>query len=450
MIRLNLVALHIFFFLSTIFFFEKVDHTNLALSLLISFLILNEYFNDKFYFLTANKIFLIGGYYYLVIFPVFYSIGFIKAETFVSSDLTLACVVSLFSVTGYIIGRNIYLFYSPIINYNFRNNIYDFQGFGKRKIDSFVLTIFFIISTILILLFKSIALYLNLSLLVVLFSYTYLTVKNPKLKNFLLLVIFAYSSFLTLSITENRIEVIKIFISGLFLYLFLSKKRIKMTYILFFLSIGFIGVIYVTVMRTWSLEADLGVDNIFEAFTVIFNRNNGLLGLILALGDIGIAYDNLIYLIRELNLSGLLMGSTLIRPLLILIPRSLWASKPSDTQILIVEKRLGEGLSEFGGGTSQSITLSGDFFWNFSYFGVFMGFLFFGFFIMLFDKKTHYCNSLSSLILIGVSIPFFFVVWRGAFSSQLIYTLFSIMPLLGLILIHKFFKEFKISINKNL
>ena len=103
MIRLNLVALHIFFFLSTIFFFEKVDHTNLALSLLISFLILNEYFNDKFYFLTANKIFLIGGYYYLVIFPVFYSIGFIKAETFVSSDLTLACVVSLFSVTGYII-----------------------------------------------------------------------------------------------------------------------------------------------------------------------------------------------------------------------------------------------------------------------------------------------------------------------------------------------------------
>ena len=36
--------------------------------------------------------------------------------------------------------------------------------------------------------------------------------------------------------------------------------------------------------------------------------------------------------------------------------------KPSDTQILIVEKRLGEGLSEFGGGTSQSITLSGDFF----------------------------------------------------------------------------------------
>ena len=449
MIRLNLVTLHIFFFLCTIFFFEKVDHTNLALSLLISFLILNEYFNDKFYFLTANKIFLIGGYYYLVIFPVFYSIGFIKAETFVSSDLTLACVVSLFSITGYIIGRNIYLSYSPNINYNYRNNIYDFQGFGKRKIDSFVLTIFFIISTILILLSNSIAPFLNLSLLVILFSYTYLTVKNQKLKNLLLLAIFAYSAFITLSISGSRVDLIKIFISSLFLYLFLSKKRIKITYILFFLSIGFIGVIYITVMRTWSLEADLGVDNIFGAFTVIFNRNNGLLGLVLALGDIGIAYDNLIYLIRELNLSGLLMGSTLIRPLLILIPRSLWASKPLDTQTLIVEKRLGEGLSEFGGGTSQSITLSGDFFWNFSYFGAFMGFLFFGFLIMFFDKKTHNCNSLSSLILIGVSIPFFFVVWRGAFSSQLIYTLFSIMPLLGLILIHKIFKEFKISINKN-
>ena len=100
---------------------------------------------------------------------------------------------------------------------------------------------------------------------------------------------------------------------------------------------------------------------------MIFDINKGFLGFILALGDIGIAYDNLIYLVREIDSSSLLMGVSLIRPLFVIIPRSLWASKPLDTQSLIVEERLGEGLSEFGGGTSQSITLVGDFFWNFSF-----------------------------------------------------------------------------------
>ena len=45
----------------------------------------------------------------------------------------------------------------------------------------------------------------------------------------------------------------------------------------------------------------------------------------------------------------------------------------------------------------------------------------------------------------AVLIPFFFVSWRGAFSSQLIYTAFSIIPLIFLIILHKIFIEFKIS-----
>ena len=189
----------------------------------------------------------------------------------------------------------------------------------------------------------------------------------------------------------------------------------------------------------------MGVDNFFDAAVIIFERNNGLLGVLIALGDIGIAYDNLIYIIREMNLSNMLMGSTLIRPLLVLIPRSLWPSKPLDTQSLIVEERIAEGLSEFGGGTSQSVTLVGDLFWNFSYFGAFMGFIIFGFLIIWFDKKTHYCNSTSSLIILGTFFPFFFIMWRGAFSTQLIYAIYSLIPIFVLILFHKIFKEFNIS-----
>ncbi len=445
MIKLNLLFFHISLFFVFSIFFGPVDFINLALTLLISYLILNEYLNDQFYFLTANKLFLLGGYYYLVIFPFFYSIGYIQALTFNSFELSLACIASLVSVLGYIIGRNFFLSFSPKIDFSYKKNIDSFGGFGNRKIDSFLLVMFLAVSLSTMLVSRTTTIFLNLSLMVVLFTYIFFIIKNSFIKHLWLLVIFSCAVFITLTVSGSRVSLINIFISGAFLYLFLSKKNLKISHLFYFGIFLFAGAIYVTVFRTWSIQTDLGVDNIFDAAIIIFERNNGLLGLIIALGDIGIAYDNLIYIIREMNLSGLLMGATLIRPLLVLIPRSLWASKPLDTQSLIVEERIAEGLSEFGGGTSQSVTLVGDFFWNFSYFGAFMGFLIFGFLIIWFDKKTHYCNSISSLIVLGTFFPFFFVMWRGAFSTQLIYAIYSLIPIFVLILLHKFFKEFNIS-----
>lgn len=446
MIKINLLGLHILLYAIIFFSFERADGINLAFSLLISFLIINEYLNDKFYFLSANKIFLLGGYYYLVVFPFFYSIGFIKAETFSSNDLSFACLASLLAIVGYIIGRNLFLLYSPAIDFSHVNKIDNFYGFGKRKIDIFLLFVFFTSMIFFMNLYSSITTFLNLGLLVVLFSYAYFHTNRKLLKNIFLLSIFIFACFVTLSISGSRVDLIKIFISTAFLYLFLSKKRIKLSYFIMFGGLLFIGAVYATIFRTWSsIEDDLGAANIFEAYYMIFDINKGFLGFILALGDIGIAYDNLIYLVREIDSSNLLMGVSLIRPLFIIIPRSLWASKPLDTQSLIVEERLGEGLSEFGGGTSQSITLVGDFFWNFSFFGPFMGFVIFGFLIIFFDKKIHHCKSITSLMFMAVLIPFFFVSWRGAFSSQLIYTAFSIIPLIFLIILHKIFIEFKIS-----
>ena len=123
MIKLNLLFFHISLFFVFSIFFGPVDFINLALTLLISYLILNEYLNDQFYFLTANKLFLLGGYYYLVIFPFFYSIGYIQALTFNSFELSLACIASLVSVLGYIIGRNFFLSFSPKIDFSYKKNM---------------------------------------------------------------------------------------------------------------------------------------------------------------------------------------------------------------------------------------------------------------------------------------------------------------------------------------
>ena len=279
---------------------------NLALTFLISYLILNEYLNDQFYFLTANKLFLLGGYYYLVIFPFFYSIGYIQALTFNSFELSLACIASLVSVLGYIIGRNFFLSFSPKIDFSYKKNIESFGGFGNRKIDSFVNCV----SSCFLFdhdnftnnnyffkpIFNGCFIYLH-----------FFVIKNPRVKHLLLLITFSIAVYVAMTITGSRLRVINVFLSGAFFVSFLSKKNIKISYFLYFGILLFTGAIYVTVFRTWQINTDLGVDNFFDAAVIIFERNNGLLGVLIALGDIGIAYDNLIYIIREMNLSNMLM-----------------------------------------------------------------------------------------------------------------------------------------------
>ena len=94
--------------------------------------------------------------------------------------------------------------------------------------------------------------------------------------------------------------------------------------------------------------------------------------------------------------------------------------------------------------------LNRSFFWNYSYLGVFLGFVFFGLLISWLDKKLRNSNSLSTILILSVFSPFFFIAWRGSYSSQLVYTLFSIMPVLVIILLHKMLKELPIQNNKDI
>ena len=129
-----------------------------------------------------------------------------------------------------------------------------------------------------------------------------------------------------------------------------------------------------------------------------------------------------------------------------LIPRTLWLGKPIDTQLLIVDERYG-ALSEFGGGTSQSITLVGEFYWNLSIFGTFFGFFLIAILIKNLDKILFNTRSISTVYVLAAFSPFFFIIWRGAYSSELVYTLISLIPIVFLIVLHKIFAELPIKKN---
>ena len=62
-------------------FLKDIYSQNFYLALLITFLISNLFLSSKKGYLSFEKIFLIGGYYYLVVFPLFYSFKLFTAET---------------------------------------------------------------------------------------------------------------------------------------------------------------------------------------------------------------------------------------------------------------------------------------------------------------------------------------------------------------------------------
>ncbi len=385
-----------------------------------------------------------GAYYYLFIFPFFYSLKFFEVKSFDSFDLTLASIASILAIFGYKLGNKIYLLFGKkYLQIDIGNSPASFDsGIGSRKIDIYLIFIILFFNLSIILVSEELRNFFIISSASISFIFIHQSRLSRFLKNVIILSIVFLSLFASLVLTTSRTDLIETGILLAFLFLFLERKAINYSYLLTLGIFICFGALYITIYRTWIDFDDINY-GFFEGFSVLFESYDNFLLIILALGDIGIAYDNLIYLIKNTEFETLLFGITLIRPIFFLVPRTLWESKPLDTQTLIVEERFGTGLSEFGGGTSQSITLVGDFFWNFSYVGVFLGFVFLAALISWLDKILFRCQSSSLLIILSLFAPFFFIIWRGAYSSSLIYTFISLTPLLFLISMHSGFKEIK-------
>ena len=370
----------------------------------------------------------------MAIFPLCYSLNLFKAETFNSWDLSLTSLVCILSLLGYIVGQFIYDYFSGE-KIKFNHPTYNFNhGIGTRKIDSFLVVSLLIANLFIIITLNEVRSFFILSTVGIILIYLKYS-KLSSIISFLIIFLVATVSLIAiLFLSSSRSDLIKLVIIMGFLYFFLNRRKVNFKELAFTGAFLFAGAILITINRSNTVQSF--TDNL----NVIFENYQGIFGIILRLGDIGIAFDNLIYIVKNFSFDDLLLGSTLIRPIFFLIPRSLWAAKPLDTQLLIVEERYGS-LSEFGGGTSQSITIVGELFWNFSYFGVFIGLLFLAMIIRSIDNVLCKTKSLSTIYMLTILVPFFFVIWRGAFSSELVYTLISMIPIVFLIFLHKLLKE---------
>ena len=155
------------------------------------------------------------------------------------------------------------------------------------------------------------------------------------------------------------------------------------------------------------------------------------------------AFDNLLTIF---NSEEYLYGKTLFKLFFSFIPREIWPTKPLDTNLLIVELR--ENNFVFVGGTSQSVTLLGEVFWNFGWIGTLIVFYIFGLFAKNFDlsfKNKIYDNQ---IILMVFFTYLTFILWRGSISTTLIIFFSNIFLLFILLNISKlFFRPKKKNIN---
>ena len=89
-------------------------------------------------------------------------------------------------------------------------------------------------------------------------------------------------------------------------------------------------------------------------------------------------HNNYEYILDNIpDKSPYLFGSSLMKIFYVMIPRQLWLDKPSGVQELIVQQHN----NLFVGGTSQTTTMIGEFYWNFGLIGVIVGMAFWDMFV---------------------------------------------------------------------
>ena len=121
------------------------------------------------------------------------------------------------------------------------------------------------------------------------------------------------------------------------------------------------------------------------------------------------------------------------------IPRELWPSKPYDTTILIVSSYK----NKFVGGSSQAVGLFGELYWNFSWFGVFLGSFLLGIFAKSYDLSKNKKFTDIRLILYSSLSYLIFILWRGGISTSIIIYLKNIIALVIVLYLAKLILRLK-------
>jgi len=204
------------------------------------------------------------------------------------------------------------------------------------------------------------------------------------------------------------------------------------------------GLVFLTFNRTRVLY-EMGWPETIELFNKNFASTKSAIWFFLVNADFSVAYDNYLYILKNINNFGELFGSTLVKVFIFFIPRSVWPDKPLDAQGLIVE----EGINyTFAGGTSQSMNFIGELYWNYGFLGPIFIFFLMGLGLRIVDSKTFNFSSYTKTFYILFS-PAIFLLWRGAVSTTFIDSILSLFAAIAIFSVSLFFAEFLPNNNNN-
>lgn len=380
----------------------------IILCILQCYLALRIYKTDEKIF-GHSKVFIMGYIFYMLIFPFSYTVGWIENEKYADTDIIYACVVSTIGIITYYFARKIKIKInkgSGLHHYYFNSKLLLVQG--------------------VLLIFSANMLmpgYLNYFLGIYIIIAIYINNSPPSKKiitNFTLIVGVVL---LALNFTSARRDVVAIILIYLYMHSWILDQA-KHKKILFIVIVGTLmisSVYFVTLNRSFNIS----VDEIGEFSSRAVNHYDGIIGMILSLADFGVAFDNYIAIMKS---NTYIYGDSFIRLLSYIIPRSLWPDKPLDVVILITNDL---AQFNFAGGTSQSITLIGELYWNFGLISVMLGMGFLGILNNFLDRLVLYGRPQFAILSLSL-IPFTFLMWRGGFTTQLVY----FMPISFVLLIN--------------
>jgi|MDSV01.1.fsa_nt_gb oligosaccharide repeat unit polymerase len=245
-------------------------------------------------------------------------------------------------------------------------------------------------------------------------------------KTLLFLFLCLLFMYLSLEFSDARRHIIVILFISIFFISLNYKSKIKVYFI--FILITILGILFVFLLTSLrSILISGGDINLFPSLAALISNY-----------DFMPAFDNLIYIF---NSEEYLHGKSLFKIFFSIIPREIWPNKPLDTNLLIVNLRDKDFV--FVGGTSQSITLLGEVFWNYGWLGTFIIFFLFGIFAKNSDLSFKHKIFDSHIILLASLTYLIFIMWRGSVSTTLIIYLINIFLLFLLLNIFKLFLKFK-------
>jgi oligosaccharide repeat unit polymerase len=247
------------------------------------------------------------------------------------------------------------------------------------------------------------------------------SIPSNKKKIFLLMLATLLFMYLSVNFSNARRHVIVIFLITMFFVSLVSSS--KKNFFLIFFILFVLGVFFVFLVTHLRSVALTGIET-------KFNLNPSLPGII-SNYDFMSAFDNLVYI---LNLPDLLYGKSIFKIFFSFIPRDIWFSKPLDTNLLIVQLRQ----NPFVGGSSQSVTLLGEVFWNFGWIGTFFSFFLIGSISKNFDLTVNDKLNDSRLIILAAMVYLIFIFWRGSISTSLVAFLINMFFLFASLSFSKF------------